>query len=1201
MHRCSTWFFTFSLLVICGCGDATPVKLPETATDPSPINNVAATKESQSSVASQNPTPKFESLNTLNPTVEPQDEKNRVVESINRAPEQLMISAPKKLSPLQTQAVATMKKAATYYREKVATHGGYVYHYALDLSRRWGEGVATPDQIWVQPPGTPTVGMAYLDAYSATGDTFYLNAARDAAVALVYGQMKSGGWTNCIDFDPKGTRVALYRNGKGHGRNVSSLDDGQTGTAILFLIKADQALEFKHEAIHESVQVALDALLKAQFPNGAFPQVWDEDTVPDPPVKQANYPDYDWRTEGRIKNYWDMYTLNDNVAGSVADALLLAHQVYGEEKYKTALENLGQFLIQAQMPEPQSGWAQQYNYDMQPIWARKFEPPGVSGDETQEAIETLMTIFALTGDTKYLDPIPNALAYLKRSLLPEGKLARYYELKSNKPLYMVRRGKKYELTYDDSKLPAHYGWKTVSKIEQLEKKYEILKAGGLIPKPKIEEVDTRKILSSLTPQGRWISTYNGERLVGQAKMPVGEKYLSSEVFSSNLSQLSEFVRTPASTKSPQKKTNTKKLPAPSSTSRSKKTKKSVSSGTEVTLVRNGKPMAIIVTNGNPKESQITAAAELQEHIRIMSGATLPIIKENELRPNPSKALILIGPGKLTQRLGVVAKTMEPETFVVKTMPNVLILAGEDGGSKRNARNGTLWAVYDFLQDQLGCRWIWPGETGQRIPRRKTIEVPSLNIRETPTVKIRFIRLLAQDKHRVGYEKEGIGRLLDLGKTYDKISEDERVWSRRMRLGRSFKLSYGHAFTDWWEKYNKTNREIFALQPDGQRRPRSKSKPDFVKMCVSNPKLWDMQLAHLKKYAQQGARGLWVNACENDGSGGFCVCKRCRSWDADPNTALTSLPSVEDGSDIDGKPQHSNLPESLSDRYARWYNELAIRARKIDPESKIIAYGYSKYRSPPTSLKHIEPNVWIGYVGFNAYPRPDDYKKMSTDEWFGWSKLGATVFLRSNSLFYLGEGAPYVTSQQVAEDLQFQVQNGLQATDFDALQGYWAATGPTYYVLARMLWDTEADVEQVLAEFYDSFGPFQDVAKEYYEYWEKFTVGLGNNKNFINLKRPDRMRAYSSIYNEAVFRKAESILNKAKPLAKLATEEERDRFENIVFGLQHGRLLAAALKDGKTSTGLAGKRLMAFRRKIASRNVLNVYWVISKEMRYRVFN
>jgi hypothetical protein len=75
----------------------------------------------------------------------------------------------------------------------------------------------------VQPPGTPAVGLAYLEAYRATRDPFYLKAASDAAGALMYGQLKSGGWTNCIDFDPQGARAALYRNGKGRGKNNSSL------------------------------------------------------------------------------------------------------------------------------------------------------------------------------------------------------------------------------------------------------------------------------------------------------------------------------------------------------------------------------------------------------------------------------------------------------------------------------------------------------------------------------------------------------------------------------------------------------------------------------------------------------------------------------------------------------------------------------------------------------------------------------------------------------------------------------------------------------------------------------------------------------------------------------------------------------------------------------------------------------------------
>ncbi|HUG68208.1 MAG TPA: pectate lyase [Pirellulaceae bacterium] len=454
------------------------------------------------------------------------------------------VAADAQQSDIRQQASTAMRTAATFYREQVASHGGYVYHYSLDLQQRWGEGEATIDQIWVQPPGTPTVGLAFLRAYSATGDKFYLDAATDAAVAIAYGQLKSGGWTNSVDFNPSSKLVADYRNGKGRGRNNSSLDDGQTQSAIQLMIHADKALNFQHKSIHECARIALDALLKAQFPNGGFPQVWTG-PVEQQPVLRASFPDYDWRTEGRIKNYWDMYTLNDNVTGYVADTLLDAHRIYDDERYLQAVRNLGDFLLLAQMPEPQPGWAQQYSYQMQPIWARRFEPPGVSGDETQEVLETLVKIAQATGDRKYVEPIPRALGWLQRSVLPDGQIARYYELKTNRPLYMTRRGDKYSLTYDDFDLPSHYGWKTELRVEEIKKRYQTVGATRPTEASKQTAAPTeqqvKQVISDLDERGRWVSTYRGERLVGQAKFAENSQYLSSQVFSDNLTLLSDFL------------------------------------------------------------------------------------------------------------------------------------------------------------------------------------------------------------------------------------------------------------------------------------------------------------------------------------------------------------------------------------------------------------------------------------------------------------------------------------------------------------------------------------------------------------------------------------------------------------------------------------------------------------------------------------
>jgi hypothetical protein len=199
----------------------------------------------------------------------------------------------------------------------------------------------------------------------------------------------------------------------------------------------------------------------------------------------------------------------------------------------------------------------------------------------------------------------------------------------------------------------------------------------------------------------------------------------------------------------------------------------------LTLVKDGRSASVIVTNGRPKEGQALAAAELQEHLHLMTGAKVPVVQENELPPGQSRVLILVGQSNLARKLSVDTASFEPEAFIIRTSGNVLLLAGDDGGSKRNARTGTLWAVYDFLQDQLGCRWIWPGEIGRVVPRRRTVTVGNLDIRETPRIKIRHIRMVTQEKHRMAYREQGLERLLDLGETYEQVSEDERTWLRRM--------------------------------------------------------------------------------------------------------------------------------------------------------------------------------------------------------------------------------------------------------------------------------------------------------------------------------------------------------------------------------------------------------------------------------------
>jgi hypothetical protein len=160
-------------------------------------------------------------------------------------------------------------------------------------------------------------------------------------------------------------------------------------------------------------------------------------------------------------------------------------------------------------------------------------------------METLVKISRYMGQKKYLEPIPRALEYFQKSLLPDGRVARYYEFKTNRPLYMDAS---YQLTYDDSAAPSHYGWKQHARFKEIERKYQEAKMARDAPQSPRTDNETadevRRIIRELDAEGRWITAYAGERLVGQPKFEQGFRYISSEVFSRNVETLSDYLAAP---------------------------------------------------------------------------------------------------------------------------------------------------------------------------------------------------------------------------------------------------------------------------------------------------------------------------------------------------------------------------------------------------------------------------------------------------------------------------------------------------------------------------------------------------------------------------------------------------------------------------------------------------------------------------------
>lgn len=446
---------------------------------------------------------------------------------------------------LVREAEAALRKAAEFFREQVAIEGSYVWRVSADMTFRRGKAKTTATQGWAQPPGTPAVGLAYADAYQATGDRYYLEAARDAALALVETQLVSGGWSDVMEFDVESGKAWCYRrmmatcNQKGPrkengARNASSMDDDITQSATRFLIVVDVLDQRRSPAIGEAARYALERLVEAQYPNGAWPIRLDR-RVPKPEIAakagaKARYPK-SWSRSFTDVPSPEFFVLNDHLIETSIRTLLLGHRHYGDGRLMQAALRAGDFLLAAQMPAPQNGWAHVYNSAMEPIWGRQFEPPALASWETASTISALLILYHYAGFDRYLSAIGPAVEWLENAQIGEKLWARFYELKTNRPLYMTSD---YKLTYKDDDLPGHYGFQDRFGIPEILESYRRAVAqghAGPVAKAAAKEPDgdlaakAEAIIASLDEQGRWLE----------------EDMIPSDIFVDNIKTLSRFI------------------------------------------------------------------------------------------------------------------------------------------------------------------------------------------------------------------------------------------------------------------------------------------------------------------------------------------------------------------------------------------------------------------------------------------------------------------------------------------------------------------------------------------------------------------------------------------------------------------------------------------------------------------------------------
>ncbi|TVQ76008.1 MAG: hypothetical protein EA380_09585 [Phycisphaeraceae bacterium] len=336
---------------------------------------------------------------------------------------------------LSQEEVASMLRASGDAFFTLNDRGTYVSEYDDDRGKRLGpqgKWQFGPNEFLIEPVATPTIGELFARAYQMTGEQVYLDRAIETARVLAWIQNNRGGWhrqDTLKNYDPNWEypRRPL-------GRMV--LDDDVTQGSLSFLMKLDQA--YSASWLTESITLGLNGMLTAQHSSGGWPQEWP--THPQRP-------------------YSAFMTFNDGTINDCIRVMLEAYDQYRDTRYMDAAVRAADYILSVQLSEPHPGWAQQYDLQGRPAQARTHEPPAICSSVTGRNIETLIEIAVRTGDERYLLPIPAAERWLRRVNIGNNIWARFYELGTNRAIYVGSNGRIYYRLEDiPKKYQMNYNW-----------------------------------------------------------------------------------------------------------------------------------------------------------------------------------------------------------------------------------------------------------------------------------------------------------------------------------------------------------------------------------------------------------------------------------------------------------------------------------------------------------------------------------------------------------------------------------------------------------------------------------------------------------------------------------------------------------------------------------------------------------------------
>ena len=436
----------------------------------------------------------------------------------------------------------------------------------------------------------------------------------------------------------------------------------------------------------------------------------------------------------------------------------------------------------------------------------------------------------------------------------------------------------------------------------------------------------------------------------------------------------------------------------------------------VVVAKGSSACSLYYEPGAPKSVRL-AAEEIQRVIRLATGVSLPVVTE------ATPLMICLGDCAAARAAGIGVEAMADESFQIITHNHAVFIVGKDTGDGRTTSRGglskgTLFGAYAFLERVVGARWIMPGELGEIIPHHDRLVVPPMNIREAPSFSSRQLEL--SDPPVV------------------------RQWALRNRVG----TQPGDAGALWVDSNHSWNERlpqaIRDSHPDWAAVNPYPEKPNY-KFCTRNAEAVSAFTKSLCQEVGTDQSRYMISASPSDGQS-FCHCDRCK--------AFITL--------------NAHGKESTTRNLLDFYNAVARVVAQSHPDRMIGALVYGANEYPPAEMLKLDKHLFIEWAPLNVYGLglyKDAYRAEFDHLAERWKRIAPNLAYSNYLHWHRSRGcAPLAPAPELMK-LEFATlkKHGIHSVR-EAVDPNWAYAGPNNWLLARLMWNADGDVDALYCEW-----------------------------------------------------------------------------------------------------------------------------------------